>query len=343
MTTKSKGFIKMEWTCPNCSTRNPGPVKTCQSCGAPQPENVKFEMGADQDFVKDEKEIEQAKKGADIHCGFCGTRNPADAVTCSQCGGDLKEGMKRQAGQEVDRSAVKAEPFVCPSCGFKNPVSTGNCAQCGAPLGSKIPPPAAPPKKLSRGMIFGIAGAVVACLVLCGIVVGLFMVPSKSVNAVVDAVHWQAVANVEEIEAVRHNDETGSVPSGAYDVSCSDRSEEVCEEKTIDTGTGYAEVVEECHTETTTYCSYTVDEWTVVQSYTTEGDNLFPVWENPSIASDQRRGEDTATYTVYFVSSEGDYTYKPGTLEEFKQYDIGSVWSLSLNALGGIVSVEPAE
>jgi ribosomal protein L40E len=343
MTTKSKGFIKMEWTCPNCNTRNPGPVKTCQSCGAPQPENVKFEMGADQNFVKDEKEIEQAKKGADIHCGFCGTRNPADAVTCSQCGGDLKEGMKRQAGQQIDRSATKAEPFVCPNCGFKNPVSTGNCAQCGAPLGSKIPPPAAPPRKLSRGMIFGIVGAVVACLVLCGIVVGLFMVPSKSVNATVDAVHWQTVANVEEIEAVRHNDETGSVPSGAYDVSCQDENKEVCEEKSIDQGNGYVEVVEDCHTETTTYCSYTVDEWTVIQSYTSEGNDLFPVWENPSIVSDQRRGEDTATYTVYFTSSEENYTYNPGTLQEYQKYDIGSEWSLRLNALGGIVSVEPAE
>lgn len=343
MTTRSKGFIKMEWTCPNCNTRNPGPVKTCQSCGAPQPADVKFEMGSEQSFVKDEKEIEQAKKGADIHCGFCGTRNPADATTCSQCGGDLKEGMKRQAGQQIDRSAVKAEPFTCPSCGFKNPVSTGNCAQCGAPLGSKIPPPAAPPKKLSRNAIIGIVAAVVAVLVLCCGAIALFTIPSKSVNATVDAVHWQTVANVEEIEAVRHNDETGSVPSGAYDVSCQDESREVCEEKTIDTGTGYAEVVEECHTETTTYCSYTVDEWTVIQSYTAEGDDLFPVWENPPVASDQRRGEDTATYTVYFVSAEENYTYNPGTLEEYKQYDIGSEWSLSLNALGGIVGVEPAE
>jgi membrane protease subunit (stomatin/prohibitin family) len=343
MTTKSKGFIKMEWTCPNCNTRNPGPVKTCQSCGAPQPTDVKFEMGSGQDFVKDEKEVEQAKKSADIHCGFCGTRNPADAKTCSQCGGDLKEGMKRQAGQQIDRNAVKAEPFVCPSCGFKNPVSIGNCAQCGAPLGSKIPPPVAPPKKLSRGMIFGIVGAVVACLILCGVVVGLFMIPSKSVNATVDAVHWQTVANVEEVQAVRHNDESGSAPSGAYDVSCNDKSEEVCEEKTIDKGNGYAEVVEECHTETTTYCSYTVDEWTVIQSYTAEGNDLFPAWENPPVASDQRRGEDTATYTVYFVSTEDNYTYNPGTLEEYKQFDIGSEWSLSLNALGGIVSVKPAK
>jgi ribosomal protein L40E len=343
MSTKSKGFIKMEWTCPNCNTRNPGPIKTCQSCGAPQPENVKFEMGTDQNFVKDEKEIEQAKKGADIHCGFCGTRNPADAKTCSQCGGDLKEGMKRQAGQQIDRSTAQAEPFVCPSCGFKNPVSTGNCAQCGAPLGSKIAPPAAPKKKMSRGMMFGIVGAVIAFLLVCCGAIALFTLPSKSVTATVDAVHWQTVANVEEEQTVRHNDETGSVPSDAYDVSCNDESKEVCEEKSVDQGNGYAEVVEDCHTETTTYCSYTVDEWTVVQSYTSEGDNLFPVWENPSIASDQRRGEDTATYTVYFVSSNDNYTYNPGTLNEFKQYDIGSEWSLSLNALGGIVSVEPAK
>ena len=343
MATKSKGFIKMEWTCPNCNTRNPGPVKSCQSCGAPQPENVKFEMGSDQNLVKDEQDVEQAKKGADIHCGFCGTRNPADAKNCSQCGGDLKEGMKRQAGQQIDRSAAKAEPFTCPNCGFKNPVSTGNCAQCGAPLGSKIPPPAAPPKKLSRNAIIGIAAAVVGCLVLCGIIAALFLVPSKSVNAIVDAVHWQTVANVEEVQAVRHNDESGNAPSGAYDVSCDDKSEAVCEEKTIDQGNGYAEVVEECHTETTTYCSYTVDEWTVIQSYTTEGNDLFPVWENPPVATDQRRGEDTATYTVYFVSTEDNYTYNPGTLEEYRQYDIGSEWNLSLNALGGIVGVEPVK
>jgi hypothetical protein len=60
--------------------------------------------------------------------------------------------------------------------------------------------------------------------------------------------------------------------------------------------------------------------------------------------SDQRRGKDEATYTVVFVSSDNkDYTYHPGALNEYQQYDIGSEWSLNLNALGGIVSVEPAK
>jgi membrane protease subunit (stomatin/prohibitin family) len=343
MPTKSVGFIKMEWTCPNCNTRNPGPVKTCQSCGAPQPADVKFEMGADQSFVKDEKDIQQAEKGADIHCGFCGARNPADAKTCSQCGGDLKEGMQRQAGQEIDRSAAKAEPFTCPNCGFKNPTSSGNCAQCGAPLGTKAAPPPAPAKGLSRGKKIGIVAAVIGFLAICCIAIALLMLPTKSVNATVDSVHWQTVASVEQQQAVRHNDETGSVPSSAYDVSCNDKSQEVCEDKTIDQGNGYAEVVKDCHTETTTYCSYTVDEWKVIQSYTEEGIDLSPVWDNPSLASGERRGEDTATYTVVFLGKNNDYTYHPGTLKEYQQYDIGSQWSLSLNTLGSIVGVEPAK
>jgi membrane protease subunit (stomatin/prohibitin family) len=345
MPSKSVGFIKMEWTCPNCNSRNPGPVKTCQNCGAPQPTNVKFEMGSDQSFVKDEKETQQAQKGADIHCGFCGTRNPADAKTCSQCGGDLKEGMRREAGQLVERSAATApQPVTCPNCGFKNQTSSNNCAQCGAPLGKKaVPPPlpATPAKPPSRKKIIGIAAAVIGFLAICCIAIFLFFMPTKSINATVDSVHWQTVAHVEEQQAVRHDDETGSVPSDAYDKSCHDKSEEVCEEKTIDKGNGYAEVVKDCHTETTTYCSYTVDEWRVVQSYTLEGNDLSPYWDNPSLSTDQRRGEDTATYTVYFASSTDNYTYNPSTLIEFQQYEIGSQWSLGLNTLGKIMDVKP--
>jgi len=37
---RTLGYIQNEWTCPNCDTRNKGGVKTCENCGAPQPENV---------------------------------------------------------------------------------------------------------------------------------------------------------------------------------------------------------------------------------------------------------------------------------------------------------------
>ena len=90
--------------------------------------------------------------------------------------------------------------------------------------------------------------------------------PTSSVQATVVDVYWQTNVPVQEIRAVDHNNERGNPPSDAYNVSCRDESRDVCEQKTIDKGNGYSEVVEECHTETETFCSYTVDEWTTIQT-----------------------------------------------------------------------------
>ena len=109
MARRSKGFIELEWTCPNCETRNKGSEKTCVNCGAPQPDNVQFEAPSEKKFVAEEKASELRERSADIHCGFCGTRNPSTAKTCSQCGADLSEGKARQAGREIDMSAKKLE------------------------------------------------------------------------------------------------------------------------------------------------------------------------------------------------------------------------------------------
>ena len=79
---ESKGFVELEWVCPNCESSNKGSKKTCENCGAPQPENVKFQRAADEKIVTDANAVAAAEAGADIHCGFCGTRNPATASTC---------------------------------------------------------------------------------------------------------------------------------------------------------------------------------------------------------------------------------------------------------------------
>jgi len=131
---ESKGFVQLEWICPNCDGRNPGPIKTCTSCGAPQPDNVQFHRTTDEKLITDEKAAEIAKAGADIHCGFCGTRNPANAITCSQCGGDLKEGKARQAGQVLQAAPKGPKVVTCTNCGSENPASERTCAKCGSPL-----------------------------------------------------------------------------------------------------------------------------------------------------------------------------------------------------------------
>jgi predicted amidophosphoribosyltransferase len=346
---RTLGYVENEWTCPNCGTRNRGSIRTCENCGAPQPENVQFELPSEQEFVKDETKLQAAQAGADIHCGFCGTRNPATATTCSQCGADLKEGKARQAGQILQAPPPSPRVVKCDNCGAENPASNATCSNCGAALpkraqaqppatATKTPNPPAQKKKNYWLLAGGIAGALALCCMVIGI---LFLFPFSSVQGTVTNVHWKTVVPVEELRAVEYSNERGSPPADAYNVSCQNEEREVCEQKTIDLGNGYSEVVEECHNESEQYCSYTRDEWTVIQTYPLEGNDLNPIYASPSLSSKQQLGNASEEFTVTFSTDKGDKTYSPSSVSEFQQFTIGSTWTLNLNALGGVVSVEP--
>jgi hypothetical protein len=238
----------------------------------------------------------------------------------------------------------------CPHCGNENAGTNTVCSNCGSPLPGAAAVRAVPAagagtqpktKKPNWLLIGGIVGFLVVCCIAIAAIYGLLVIPTKSVQATVSDVRWETSVPVQEIQAVRHNNEAGSAPSDAYDVSCHDESKDVCEQKTIDKGNGYSEVVEECHTETQKYCSYTVDEWTTIQTYSLDGNNLQPVYDTPNISSDQRLGSQSAELTVNFSITDGDQkTYSPDSISEFQKFVIGSKWTLKMNALGGITSVE---
>jgi ribosomal protein L40E len=347
---RTKGFIQLEWVCPNCNSRNPGPVKTCENCGAPQPENVQFEQPAEQKMVTDGNAVQAAQAGADIHCGFCGTRNPATAKVCSQCGGDLKEGKARESGRVMEPAQAKPKALTCTNCNTVNPSTNTICSKCGAPLpravsepsvsGAAVEGPAVPvpAKKKTNWLLLGGSGT--ALIVCCVAILALFVFPSSSVQATVTDVRWQTSVHVQEEQEVHYSNEEGSPPSGAFDVSCRTDTRQVCEQKTIDRGNGYAEIVEECYDESTQYCSYDVMEWQTIQTYTLDGNDVFPVYADPNISAGQRLGSQSEELTVFFDTQKGEIEYSPGSITEFQQYEIGSTWTLRLNALGGVVSVE---
>ena len=296
-----------------------------------------------------------AGAGADIHCGFCGTRNPATATVCAQCGGDLKEGKARQAGREMQREAALVD-VTCANCGEVNPSTRRMCSKCGAPLpraesaaarreapsAAKTPGTAAPasPSAAKRKFPWIAVGGVVACLAVVCIGMIMLFSPSKSVTANVDSVYWQTSVPVQEMQAVNYSNETGSPPSDAYNVSCRTETTQVCEDKTIDKGNGYAEVVTECRDDSTDYCSYTLDEWNTIQTYTLDGSDFSPMYSQPNISSGQRLGDQALVLEVHFTGNGETYIYNPDGVDEFQLYALGSAWTLKLNALGGVVSVE---
>ena len=68
-----------------------GTAATCQGCGAPQPSDVKFEQVQGQAVTQDETLKKIVEAGPDIHCPYCGARNPGSAKVFVQCGGDLEK------------------------------------------------------------------------------------------------------------------------------------------------------------------------------------------------------------------------------------------------------------
>jgi hypothetical protein len=82
-----------------------------------------------------------------------------------------------------------------------------------------------------------------------------------------------------------------------------------------------------------------VDEWTTIETYTLDGRDLYPVYAQPSLASGQRLGQESTDFTVYFATDDGTIDYSPSNLSEFQKFQVGSSWTLKLNALGGVVDV----
>ena len=362
MPQESLGFVKLEWTCPKCSSRNPGPQKTCSGCGAPQPDNVKFEQAERQELVKDEAEIKQAKAGPDIHCPFCGTRNAAGTATCTQCGGDLVEGTLREVGQVIGAHTTgPVREIACPRCAAPNLETAHNCTKCGAPL-TKTPevmPAAAPaqvPAKQNRLLM--VAGIVIAVVCLCAVVVMLMNTfKTEGKNGVVQDAHWVSIIQVEAQRPVRRQDWRNEIPAEATIGNCTEKLHNVQDEPApnsvkvcgtpyeVETGSGFAEVVQDCQYEVyQDYCEYTVMEWTVVNEFSLEGEDYSPAWPEVQLSSsEERQGERNQVFTVVFETADGRYEYVTSDFDLFQRLQLGSEWVLNINGLGQIVSIEPVQ
>lgn len=337
MARKVLGYIELVWTCDSCGTKNPGAIRSCTSCGAPQPFGVKFER-VDPDtfnFIKDEALIRMAQSGPDKHCPFCGTRNLADAQVCVQCGGDLTVGAtSRPAG------AVVEEPVVPqPQKPMPQPVAA-----------TASPAPAKPtPKWLP---ILGIL-----LLILCvAFSVWYFSraAQSESHEATVAQTYWLRQVQIEAYQVVREADWSDNIPAGANTYNCSMRhrydsdsyrpeSTEVCGEPyTIDTGTGIGEVVQDCvYRVYDEYCSYDTMQWVVIDTLSQEGYNTTASWPARNLANDQRIGNATETYIITFQSGGDEYTYRTKDYDLFQQAYEGSQWVIEVNGFGDITAIEP--
>lgn len=359
MAKESLGYVELEWTCPFCNTRNPGRAKVCGNCGAPQPKDVEFHQAGEDKIVADQEGLEMAKAGPDIHCPFCGTRNPGDATKCSRCGGDLTEGEKRESGKVVGAQQTKPAPdIICEFCSTPNPATNTKCKNCGSPLGVAVKPqtaaPAAAPSKMSPAFI--IIGAIIL-LVICGAIAFFFMRGAQTETNVarVNNVNWKRSIVVLGLAPVTYSTWADQVPQDAQVNYCSERergrsafptdnSQQVCGTPyVVDQGSGFGEMVQDCeYIVYDDYCEYSVVELQPVGVVDETGSDMNPLWPETRLQQDQQLGDRNEVYQITFEVDGESVVYQTTNLNEYLQFQPGSEWQLEINGFGNIVGIEPA-
>ena len=338
MARKILGYIELVWTCDSCGTKNPGAIKSCTSCGAPQPLGVRFEQVDPNtfNFIKDEALIRMARSGPDKHCPYCGTRNLADALTCVQCGGDLTVGAtSRPSGDVIEPYPLEGKQSQPHPTSGQQPMATR------APM----------PRKVSIVMIL-----VLLAICVFGVFMLTQMLRTDVVKATVTSTQWERVVVVESYQRVNASDWAANIPADAIISSCSleyrydsdepaEHSEEICGTPyTVDTGTGVGEVVQDCYYRVyEDYCRYETMGWTVVDTLRLTGTDLNPLWPAANLTSTERVGEATETYTIWFNAGGKNYDLRTTNYSLYQQAYPGSQWELEVNQLGAVTSAQPLD
>lgn len=355
MPQETVGYVRLEWTCPNCQTRNPGPQKTCGGCGAAQPANVVFDSALQDELITEEKEVARAKAGPDVHCAFCGARNPADTTVCSQCGADLSEGRARASGAVV--GALQTEPapeIACPSCAATNPANATRCVKCGSPMSRAKPQSTTrQPAGCSRGVLIGVGLGLLAVIVA---VIVLFTRTSDLVGTV-QAAKWTRSIGIEQFMLVTRSDWRDQVPADGTIADCTQRvrrtqdnpapnADKVCGTPyKVDKGSGYAEVVKDCvYQVKDDWCDYRVNDWVLVEPWTASGTDFEPYWPELRLQADQREatGQRREAYEIIFLANDKSYTYVTQDPDVFTRCRDITHWTLKVNLVGGVNAIEPA-
>ena len=356
MAEKELGFVELEWTCPSCSTRNPGSVQKCVQCGASMPPDAKFEQAAEEQIISETEKIAAAQAGPDIYCAYCGTRNVATAKVCKQCAAPLAEGTAREVAGVIGGLRDKpAPPQMCPSCGTENQGTALKCVDCGAPLGKAVPAPASPlPAPAPAGRPGGLG---FLPLILLGAVILLvvFFAIGRRSSATIGQVAdygWRRTIAIQALAPVVREGWLEQLPAGVDVVECKKQIYQVVDQPVpgareicgtpyvVDTGTGFGKVKQDCQYQVfADYCQYRTMAWVVAPPLILEGRDFEPRWPAANLAENQRAGGQSEEYFIVFRANDREYTYTTRNVDEYLRLAQGGQWNLTINGFGQITGI----
>ena len=310
------------WDCKYCQCKGIGGLtKECPQCGHPQDADTKFYMPGTVRYL-DEETAARYGKGEDWTCSYCDTLNRYNETHCKGCGASRSE----SSGSYTDNQRRRMDPR-------QNTAQTRQ--ETRQPVSNAQPEPArGGGKKL--GIVFGV---IIAVIVIAMIAIfaprdAATKVEAKSWYRSIDV---EAYVTVEEsgwsvpyggrttytTEEVRYYEE---VLDHYEDVQVQ-RSRRVqdgydTQIEYVDNGDGtFSEVEHQIPRYTTeyyyewesepvyvsvpvydTYYYYDIDKWLPDRTEEASGTDDTPYWPSLNLASNEREGDRSESYSVTFVT-----------------------------------------
>lgn len=305
------GTYQMLWDCPSCDARGLLGLthRHCPSCGAAQDPTTRY-------FPDESQKVAVADHlytGVDWRCSACETPNGARADFCASCGAP-KDNSKEVKRRE-DVVAGSGAAFAADSS------ATARKELRARPTAPPSVQEASKPRSGLPGWVLPTVGLVIAL-----ILVALFWKHDAFVE--VSGHTWSRSIEVETYQPTDDSAWHDQVPSGAYDMRCSEEVRETrkvpdgetCKNRRVDKGDGTFSEVRECspkYRDEPVYdsrCRYKIDRWEVTRTEKASGDALSdgPRWPEVTLARTgtclgcEREGSRNESYSVIFKDTKQD-------------------------------------
>jgi hypothetical protein len=351
------------WDCQYCGEKGiQGRNKACPNCGRSRPEGTKFYRPKDGDEeVANEKLAQQAKIGPDWICEFCGSSNPANVDICQACNAP-REGVSPQ--QEVKEYAVGAAP-ISGDMDLDKPVERPSTT----PKPRSIKGPA-----IGIAGAIGAGVIVLICIALAILVFGSRNAEAtvsgfswqrtivvESFQTIVEE-DWdipaggRVISQQEEIrdyQQVIDHYETRTrqfserVQVGERTYVCGQRDlgngffEDVeCSEPVYETQSRTEPYQEPIYRQEPIYdtkFTYEIDKWIPDRTEAAGNSDHLAIWPETNLGSDEREGERTEIYKIYFTDPDGKEFEYETTESEWRSFELNQGVTLKLDTLGNNV------
>lgn len=334
---------EMLWDCQFCgATKLLGKThRFCPNCGAPQNADARYFPPDDEKIAVEDHEY----VGADKICPACDALNAASAVHCGNCGAPLDSAnavrtINDGATLEADEVEQLRQSRDVMGEKFQRDMKAA-----GVTTGEK--------KKKGNGLWIGL----LLLAVVCG---GIFWMFSQTrQEAVIASAHaWEREIQIEEYRTVRDGAWQNSVPSGAFNRSCSQRQSgteripdgQDCRTVRRDNGDGTFSERQECTTRYreepvySTWCDYSINRWVQTRTVRTTGTSLSntPAWgvvqlkcTGQQLGCEREAGR-TERYEVTFTDSASAENYTCDFPQaQWQNIRLESAWEMEVRQFMG--------